>query len=162
MKPRASKSGCPTSPGDVGSQNLRTLKPLLVAGVMSGTSADGVDVALCRIAPALRAGTAPRLKLLGHRSFAYDKKLRAAILSIAAGSQTTAAELSQLSWRLGELYAECIATTCRELNLQPQLAAMHGQTVYHQAVAAKFLGAPLRCTAQIGEQIGRASCRERV
>jgi anhydro-N-acetylmuramic acid kinase len=126
-------------------------KPLLVAGVMSGTSADGIDVALCRISPALRADTAPRLKLLGHRSFAYDKKLRAAILNIAAGNNTTAAELSQLSCHLGELYANCIATTARELNLKPQLAAIHGQTVYHQAVPAKFLGAPIRCTSQIGE-----------
>jgi anhydro-N-acetylmuramic acid kinase len=126
-------------------------KIMLVAGVMSGTSADGVDVALCRISPALHAETTPRLKLLGHRSFAYEKKLRAAILSIAAGEKTTAAELSQLSWRLGELYAECIATTSRELNLKPQLAAMHGQTVYHQAVTAKFLGAAVRCTSQIGE-----------
>jgi anhydro-N-acetylmuramic acid kinase len=126
-------------------------KPLLVAGVMSGTSADGVDVALCRISPGLRAGTAPRLKLLGHRSFAYDKKLRATVLSIAAGDNTTAAELSQLSWRLGELYADCIATTSRELKLKPHLAAMHGQTIYHQAVPAKFLGVPIRCTSQIGE-----------
>jgi len=126
-------------------------KPLLVAGVMSGTSADGVDVAFCRISPPLSADAAPRLKLLGHRSFAYDKKLRATILSIAAGNQTTAAELSQLSWRLGELYAECIATTSRDLKVKPQLVAMHGQTVYHQAVPAKFLGAPIRCTSQIGE-----------
>jgi anhydro-N-acetylmuramic acid kinase len=127
------------------------LKTLLVAGVMSGTSADGVDVALCRISPPLGAGTAPRLKLLGHRSFVYDKKLRTAILSIAAGEKTTAAEVSQLSWRLGELYAECIDTTSCELHLKPQLAAMHGQTIYHQAVPAKFLGAFIRCTSQIGE-----------
>ena len=126
-------------------------RPLIVAGVMSGTSADGIDVALCRISPALRADTPPRLKLLGHRAFPYDKKLRATILNIAAGNATTAAELSQLSWRLGELYAECIATTARELNLKPQLAAMHGQTVYHQAVPAKFLGTPIRCTSQNGE-----------
>ncbi|MGD0646671.1 MAG: anhydro-N-acetylmuramic acid kinase [Acidobacteriaceae bacterium] len=126
-------------------------KPLLVAGVMSGTSADGVDVAFCKIAPALRADTAPRFTLLGHRSFAYNKKLRALILNIAAGNNTTAAELSQLAWRLGELYADCIATTSCELNLKPQLAAMHGQTIYHQATAAKFLGAPIRCTSQIGE-----------
>jgi anhydro-N-acetylmuramic acid kinase len=126
-------------------------KPLLVAGVMSGTSADGVDVALCRISPALRADTGPRLKLVGHRAFPYDKKLRSMILSIAAGSETTAAELTQLSWRLGALYADCIETTSRELNLKPQLAAMHGQTVYHQGASAKFLGAPIRCTSQIGE-----------
>ncbi len=144
-------------------------KPLLVAGVMSGTSADGIDIAFCRIAPAaatklgapsstmassskmVGSQTVPRLKLLGHRSFAYNKKLRATILSVAAGNKTTVAELSQLSWRLGELYADCIATTSHELDLKPQLAAMHGQTVYHQAVPAKFLGAPIRCTSQIGE-----------
>jgi len=126
-------------------------KALLVAGVMSGTSADGVDVAVCRISPALREGGAPRLKLLGHRGFVYDKKLRAAVLSVAAGNATTAAELSRLSWRLGELYANCVATTSREFNLNPQLVAMHGQTVYHQSVSAKFLGVPVRCTLQIGE-----------
>lgn len=130
---------------------LARLKPLLVAGVMSGTSADGVDVAICRIVPGRAADDSPRLRLLGHRSFAYDKKLRAAILSVAAGNKTTAAELSQLSWRLGGLYADCIASTSSELGIKPQLAAMHGQTVYHQAVPAKFLGAPVRCTSQIGE-----------
>lgn len=126
-------------------------KSLLVAGVMSGTSADGIDVALCRIAPALRTDGPPRLKLLGHRAFPYDKNLRATILSIAAGNKTTAVELTQLSWRLGELYADCIAATSNELGITPQLAAIHGQTIYHQAVAAKFLGSAIRCTSQIGE-----------
>ena len=131
--------------------NFPQPRPLIVAGVMSGTSADGVDVALCRISPALREDATPRLKLLGYRSFAYDKKLRAAILSVAAGEPTTAAFLSQLSWRLGALYADCVATTSRDLNVNPQIAAMHGQTIYHQAMPAKFLGAPVRCTSQIGE-----------
>ena len=126
-------------------------KPLLVAGVMSGTSADGIDVALCRISPALHSDSAPRLKLLGYRSFAYGTKLRARILNTAVGEKTTAAELTQLSWRLGELYADCIAATSRELNLKPQLVAIHGQTIYHQPGPAKFLGEPIRCTSQIGE-----------
>jgi anhydro-N-acetylmuramic acid kinase len=118
---------------------------------MSGTSADGIDVALCRISPALHADSTPRLKLLGHRSFPYDKKLRATILNIAAGNKTTAAELTQLSWHLGALYADCIAATSRALNLKPQLAAIHGQTIYHQTIPSKFLGFPIRCTSQIGE-----------
>jgi len=126
-------------------------KPMIVAGVMSGTSADGVDVAICGIAPARDAGGTPRLKLIGHRSFAYDKKLRAAILAAAGGEVFTAAHFSQLSWRLGELYAECIAGTARELGVKPQLVAMHGQTIHHQAVAAPFLGQPMRSTWQIGE-----------
>jgi anhydro-N-acetylmuramic acid kinase len=131
--------------------NPPTPKPMIVAGVMSGTSADGVDVALCRVSPALRNGSAPRLKVLGHSSFAYDKKLRATILSAASGEPATAAEVAQLSWRLGEVYAECVAAASREFNLKPQLIACHGQTIYHQATPANFLGKPLRCTWQIGE-----------
>jgi anhydro-N-acetylmuramic acid kinase len=124
---------------------------MIVAGIMSGTSADGIDVALCRISPALHADAAPRLKLLGHRSFAYDKKFRNTILNIAAGEPTTAATLSQLSWRLGDLYADCVASTASDLNLKPQLIALHGQTIYHQSTPSKFLGKPIRSTWQIGE-----------
>ena len=124
---------------------------MLVAGVMSGTSADGVDVAICRISPALREGGTPRVKVLGHRSFAYDSKLRSAVLAAMDAKQTSAAELTRLSWRLGAVYAECVEVTARALKLKPQLVACHGQTIYHQGTAAPYLGQPVRCTWQIGE-----------
>ena len=142
MKPR---SGRPSTPP------LPSLQPLLVAGIMSGTSADGIDVALCRIRPAAQTSGPPRLQILGHRSFPYDQPLRSTILEIAAGRRTTAAQLAQLSWCLGERYADAIAETSKALRLQPQLAAIHGQTLYHQAMPAAFLGAPIRCTSQLGE-----------
>ncbi len=141
----------PSQPGRTSQRSAPQPQPLLVAGVMSGTSADGIDVALCRIRPDPHAAALPRLKLLGHRSFPYEKTLRSTILAIAAGRRTTAAELAQLSWRLGELYAGAIAETSACLRRKPQLAAIHGQTLYHQAVSARFLGAPLRCTSQVGE-----------
>ena len=125
-------------------------KPMLVAGVMSGTSADGVDVAICRVSPALPKG-APRVKVLGHRSFAYDAKLRTAVLAAMDAKQTSTAELARLSWRLGAVYAECVDVTAHELKLKPQLVACHGQTIYHQATALPYLGQPVRCTWQIGE-----------
>ena len=91
------------------------------------------------------------MKVLGHRSFAYDAKLRAAVLAAMDAKQTSAADLTRLSWRLGAVYAECVDVTARELKLKPQLIACHGQTIYHQGAAEKFLGAPVRCTWQIGE-----------
>src|SRR5206468_6112721 len=56
-------------------------RPMIVAGVMSGTSADGVDVALCRISRVAGEGS-PRVRLLGMKSFSYPKPVRAEILAL--------------------------------------------------------------------------------
>src|ERR1039458_7157688 len=83
-------------------------KAMAVAGVMSGTSADGVDVALCRIAPGAREGEWPRGRLIGLLETRYPKAVRAAVLRVMAGEAQTAAEMSRLNWRLGEIYASCV------------------------------------------------------
>lgn len=124
---------------------------MIVAGVMSGTSADGVDVALCRIEPARVASASPRLTLLGHRNFPYRAELRAEVLRAMNGAPLSSAALAKLSWRLGEVYAASITGTVRSLDIIPHLVACHGQTVYHQGGSADYLGSPLRCTLQIGE-----------
>jgi anhydro-N-acetylmuramic acid kinase len=56
-----------------------------------------------------------------------------------------------LNWRLGEVYADAIEAAVRETGFEPQLIACHGQTIYHQGAATKYLGAPVRCTWQTGE-----------
>ena len=125
---------------------------MIVAGVMSGTSADGVDVAMCRVSPALREGGTPRVKLLGHRAFPYAKDVRAAVLAVMDAKQTSAAEMARLHWRLGAVYAECVRHDGgASWSCSLQLVACHGQTVYHQAVAAGFLGVDVRATWQMGE-----------
>jgi anhydro-N-acetylmuramic acid kinase len=129
--------------------NLPKAKSLVVAGVMSGTSADGVDVALCRVSPG-KDGL-PRLKLLAHKGFPYPRTLRLAILAAMNASSISAAELARLSWRLGEVYSDAVAATAATHKLKPQLIAIHGQTIYHQATAQPYLGKPVRCTWQIGE-----------
>jgi anhydro-N-acetylmuramic acid kinase len=130
---------------------------MIVAGVMSGTSADGVDVALVRIV-AGKDGT-PKLKVLGHEGFRYPKAVRDAVLRVMDGGATDAAEMSRLSWRLGQVYAQCVEKACTSVGVKPQLVGMHGQTVYHQAVASQYAGAAVRCTWQIGEA---AVVRERL
>jgi anhydro-N-acetylmuramic acid kinase len=132
-------------------------RPLIVAGVMSGTSADGVDVALCRISPARTTRAprsnngSPRIEFLGHAGFPYPRAIRAELLRIMEGGPTTAADLSRLNWRLGGIYAECIEKAAPKFNLKPALIGLHGQTIHHETTPHKFLGAPVRSTWQIGE-----------
>jgi anhydro-N-acetylmuramic acid kinase len=127
------------------------MKSMIVAGVMSGTSADGVDIAICRIAPAPRDRDAPRVKLLGHFSFPYPKPVRAAVLAAMDAKTISVAELSRLNWRLGEIYADCVEKAAAQLGAKLALVGCHGQTIYHQGTPAKYLGKPIRATWQMGE-----------
>ncbi len=126
-------------------------KSMIVAGVMSGTSADGVDVALVRISPAKNPSGTPRLALLAHQQFPYDAPIRDAVLGAMDAKNISAADLARLNWRLGEVYADCVAATIAASGIQPNLVGCHGQTIYHQASAQEFCGAPVRATCQIGE-----------
>ena len=118
---------------------------------MSGTSVDGVDVALCKISPARSEGNTPRVKLLGHAGFSYSKTVRTAVLAAMDAKAASAADLSRLNWKLGEIYADCVEKAAEKLGVRPQLVGCHGQTIYHQATAAKYLGSDVRCTWQMGE-----------
>jgi anhydro-N-acetylmuramic acid kinase len=126
-------------------------KTMVVAGVMSGTSVDGVDVAICKVSPATDASSTPRVKLLGHVGSAYPKAVRAAVLQAMDANAISVAELSRLNWRLGEIYADAIEKAQTQLGLKAALVGCHGQTVYHQGAVEKYLGKPLRTTWQIGE-----------
>jgi anhydro-N-acetylmuramic acid kinase len=126
-------------------------KSMLVLGLMSGTSADGIDVALARI-----SGAPPQLnaKLLGHTSSKFPAALRKEILRVAEQRPITAGELSQLNFRLGEIFAEAARTACRKFRVSPKRIALigsHGQTIFHQGKPALYLGRLTASTLQIGE-----------
>jgi anhydro-N-acetylmuramic acid kinase len=135
-------------------------RAMTVAGVMSGTSADGIDVSVVRIAdPALGAKkrakdgatSTLRLTLLAHEHFAFPAALRRAVLAAMNASSTPTAELARLNWRLGLAYAEAVKQTARKHNLRLDLVGCHGQTLYHQARAAQYAGRKFACTWQAGE-----------
>ena len=126
-------------------------RAMVVAGVMSGTSADGVDVAVCRISPPLREGGTTRVKLIGHAGFAYSKAMRAAVMGAMDAQAISVADLARLNWRLGEVYADAVTKAAEQFGVKVGLVGCHGQTIYHQGASEKYLGKPLQCTWQMGE-----------
>jgi len=136
-------------------------KPMVVAGVMSGTSADGINVALVKFdgsrnlfsASETPAGARPRhaLSLVGQAEYAYPPKVRNAVLSAMNASRASVADLSRLNFLLGELYAEAVLETQRKFRTEVNLVGCHGQTLYHQGDAKVFLGRKVSTTWQTGE-----------
>jgi anhydro-N-acetylmuramic acid kinase len=123
-------------------------KAMTVAGIMSGTSADGIDVAVVRITPGkLR----PNLTLLARQAFPYPIALRRKVLAAMNASSTSTAELARLHWRLGIAYAEAVSATAARHKVQLDLIGCHGQTLYHQARPATYAGRIFTCTWQAGE-----------
>jgi anhydro-N-acetylmuramic acid kinase len=122
-----------------------------VAGVMSGTSADGINVALVDITEGSRASRQPRLTPLGHAEFPYPKAVRKAVLSAMNAKSASVADLARLDFLLAELYAEAIIATQRRFRVKIQLAGCHGQTLYHQGEPQHFLGRKLAVTWQVGD-----------
>lgn len=123
-------------------------RSMTVAGIMSGTSADGIDVAIVRIAPAKRR---PHLTLLAHEGFSYPRALRNAILAAMNATRTSTAELAQLNWRLGIAYTDAVEATLKRHPLQLDLIGCHGQTLYHQGSPALYTDKRFACTWQAGE-----------
>jgi anhydro-N-acetylmuramic acid kinase len=121
---------------------------MTVAGIMSGTSADGIDVAFVRITPGkLR----PKLTLIAHEAFQFPAPLRRAVLAAMNADSTSTAELARLHWRLGIAYAEAVTATLEKHPVKLDLIGCHGQTLYHQARSASYAGRSFSCTWQAGE-----------
>jgi len=114
---------------------------------MSGTSADGINVALVEIG----GEQSPRTKLLGHAEYRYPPKVRAAVLAAMNAEHARVADLARLSFLLGELYANAVEATERRFRLKADLVGCHGQTLYHQGAPQMFLGRKIAATWQSGE-----------
>jgi len=122
---------------------------MIVAGVMSGTSADGINVALVQLPT--RGRGRPRYTLLAHAEYPFPPPVRRAILEMMNAELARVADLARLNFLLGELYAEAVAKTARKHRVKLDLVGCHGQTLYHQGMAQQFLGRKLTVTWQTGE-----------
>src|SRR6202162_955786 len=142
-------------------------KNMIVAGVMSGASADGINVALVRMFPQPSRGQFARaessgrtaqanrvpakFELLGHAEYSYPKTVRSAVLAAMNASRASVGDLARLNFLLGELYSDAILATERQFRVKVNLVGCHGQTLYHQGEGERFLGHKLAATWQTGE-----------
>src|SRR5580700_7518577 len=129
-------------------------KEMIVAGVMSGTSADGINVALVRMdsrASGSRRIANSKFELLGHAEYSYPKRVREAVLGAMNASRASVADLARLNFLLGELYSNAVLATERRFRVKADLVGCHGQTLYHQGEAQLFLGRKVAATWQAGE-----------
>ena len=133
---------------------------MIIAGVMSGTSADGINVALVRFPSGAKRrakGPSPHnhsgsdFTLLAHEEYPFPAPVRRAILGTMNAELARVADLARLNFLLGELYAEAVAKTTRKHRVKIDLVGCHGQTLYHQGTAERFLGRKLAVTWQTGE-----------
>jgi anhydro-N-acetylmuramic acid kinase len=99
----------------------------LIAGAMSGTSADGVDVAIVRIAG---RGLAMTAQLLRHHHRPYDSHLRRRIFAVRQENAVSLAELASLARDISQCYAQAVNAAADGLGPLDAIAA-HGQTLFH-------------------------------
>jgi anhydro-N-acetylmuramic acid kinase len=119
----------------------------LALGIMSGTSADGIDVALVRMA-------GRKASLENFAAFPFPQRVQKAILKLGEGRAVTTGEISQLNFLLGEIFADAALAACKKFRLATArigVIGSHGQTVFHQGTAVPFNGRQVASTLQIGD-----------
>lgn len=117
-------------------------RPLTIIGVMSGTSGDGIDVALCRV-----SGIPPQLdaQILHAQTFPYPDAFRQRIFASCDPHTSSVDEIARLHVDLAEIIAEKIRIVISEKGEQPDLIASHGQTIWHDVVDGR-----VQASLQIG------------
>ena len=122
-----------------------------IIGLMSGTSLDGLDVALCRISG---GGPDTAVTLERFATVPYDDNLKAEIRTIFAKTHIEFEKLCLLNPYIGRLHGQMILDCLRDWNIDPgavDIIASHGQTVYHAPKSQHRNDAFPNATLQIGD-----------
>jgi anhydro-N-acetylmuramic acid kinase len=113
--------------------------------MISGTSVDGIDVAIVDIEDAIQ--------LVAHDTVPYPNDVRQAILGVSNAAAHTA-QIARLNFLLGELFAEALIATCGKHSISLdsiELIGSHGQTIFHEGAEVEVFGRRIASTLQIAE-----------
>ncbi|MFN7921743.1 MAG: anhydro-N-acetylmuramic acid kinase [Bryobacteraceae bacterium] len=117
-----------------------------VAGIMSGTSLDGIDVAIVDIA-------GQKIRPVAFASTPYPKDVREALHAVS-NTHCHTAEISRLHFLLPEIYADAFHELCRSSGFgrdTVKLIGCHGQTIFHEGDPVRICGRKIASTLQIGD-----------
>jgi anhydro-N-acetylmuramic acid kinase len=136
--------------------NIKTLahiaskKNRFIVGLMSGTSLDGLDVALCKISG---YGTGTKLKLEKFHTLSYEEGTKKRIQEVFAKQQVNFQRLCELNAWIGTLHGELVLQSLKRWKIKPSsvdIIASHGQTVFHAPKSVTH-GAQIDSTFQAGD-----------
>jgi anhydro-N-acetylmuramic acid kinase len=128
-------------------KQLAKSQTLRVAGLMSGTSADGIDVAIIDL-------SAQRLRVLAFGMFPYRRAMREAIFRLFDPHTSGADEISAMNVAVGECFADALIRLAARHKIPLEsidLAGSHGQTIWHEPGGRVVAGRRVCSTLQIGE-----------
>ncbi len=130
-----------------GIRKIEAKDKMRVAGLMSGTSVDGVDVAIVDIKK-------QKVNLLAFDIFPYSNALRKEILDLCNPESASLDNICHYNFVLGEVFADAIIELCKKSGIaldSIDLVGSHGQTIYHNPRGRRYSKTAIRSTLQIGE-----------
>lgn len=123
----------------------------LCLGMISGTSVDGIDVALVEVDG---TGRDASIHTVGFRTVPYPDEVRNELLALYDDQQQAVARLCSLNIVIGRCFAEAAVAMCEAYDVDPaalHVIGSHGQTVWHQPTHDPAMPLSTRSTLQIGE-----------
>lgn len=110
---------------------------MIVIGLMSGTSVDGIDAALVAISGREKD---LQVKLIAGNTYAYPQDLRNKILAVCGGKALSIAELAELDDAIAFEFAQAAQQIQAQSSTTAELIGSHGQTIYHRPPSNNQLG----------------------
>ncbi len=123
----------------------------LIVGLMSGTSLDGLDIALCAIRG---SGVGTRVRVLHFKTVGYDSQFKAEVKSIFSRRDADLQLVCLMNERIGLIHAQMVLEAIASWGMQPSdidVIASHGQTIFHAPESLHGLPGYPNATLQIGD-----------
>jgi anhydro-N-acetylmuramic acid kinase len=131
--------------------NIAQKPERLTIGLMSGTSLDGLDIALCRFSG---HGMATKFQLLNFITIPYGDDFKSQVQQLFAKKTVDLEKLCLLNAYIGSFHADLIVQALKEWQVPPtdvDFIASHGQTIYHAPQRLHGLTGYPNATLQIGD-----------